>query len=116
ALCLELTNAQTEFPRVPLTSTACMTRRFSAIVGVEINRELAEDAHRQVPELPADFHWHIENQQTVNAGLIATRVALKMNVKRVAVAGVIIDCRRQLEVNVVGKSKSRSYLPRQHEG
>src|SRR6476619_6288383 len=92
-----------------------MTSRFSAIIGVEINREITEDPHRQVPEFPAEFHWHIENQQTVNAGLIATGVALEMNVKRVAVAGVIIDCRRQLEVNVVGKSKSRTYLPRQHE-
>src|SRR5262245_28236335 len=38
-----------------------------------------------------------------------------MNVKRGAVSGVIIERRRQLKVNVIGKSKSRIYLPRQHE-
>src|SRR5882757_6513686 len=38
-----------------------------------------------------------------------------MNIKRVTVPGVVIERRRQLDINVVGKSKSRSYLPRQHK-
>src|SRR5262245_18878630 len=38
-----------------------------------------------------------------------------MNVKRIAVAGVVIERRRQLDVNVVRESKPRACLPRQHE-
>src|SRR6266850_7050762 len=39
-----------------------------------------------------------------------------MNVKRVTVAGVVIQSRRQLDVDAIGESKSRACLPRQHEG
>src|SRR5258707_9822525 len=39
-----------------------------------------------------------------------------MNVKRVAVTGIVIQRRRQLDVEAIGESKSRACLPRQHEG
>ena len=81
-----------------------LARRMCAIVSLKIVSELAEDAHRQVPEFPADFHRHIENQQAVDAGLVLAndarwsgRVPLKVDVKRVAVAGVVIERRRQLD-------------------
>src|SRR5580765_4565311 len=38
-----------------------------------------------------------------------------MNVKRVTVTGVVIERRRQLDVNTIRESKSRARLPRQHE-
>src|SRR5262245_43722379 len=39
-----------------------------------------------------------------------------MNVKRVPVAGVVIECWRQLDVDAVWESNSCACLPRQHEG
>src|SRR5258705_13604148 len=39
-----------------------------------------------------------------------------MNVKRVTVTGIVIQRRRQLDVEAIGESKSRACLPRQHEG
>src|SRR5262249_17384207 len=93
-----------------------MTCRCSAIVSLQVDREITEDPHRQAPEFPAKLPRHIENQQTVYAGLIATGVTVEMNVKRVAVAGVVVQRRRQLDVNTVRERKSRSHLPRQHVG
>src|SRR5258705_13129769 len=39
-----------------------------------------------------------------------------MNVKRDTVTGIVIQRRRQLDVEAIGESKSRACLPRQHEG
>src|SRR4030095_3901860 len=99
-----------------------MTRRFSAIVSVKINSEIAEDAHRHVPKFPADFHRHIENQEAVDPVLILRqrlrvryvgRASLEVDIKELAVAGVIVERGRQLKVNVVGESNSRPRLPRE---
>src|SRR4029434_959658 len=100
-----------------------MACRFCAIVSVKINREIAEDAHRQVPEFPAEFRRHIENQQTVDPVFVfgqrrrvryIGRASLEVDIKELAVAGVVIERRGQLNVNVVRESKSRSRLPREH--
>src|SRR5262245_9468111 len=93
-----------------------MSRRLCAVVTLNIVSELTEDAHRHVPEFPADFRWHIKNQQAVNADLICIRIADVMNVKRVTVTGVVIERRRRLDVNAVRESKSCACLPRQHVG
>ena len=37
---------------------------------LDIVSELTEDAHRQPPGFPADFRWHIENQEAVDACLV----------------------------------------------
>ena len=38
-----------------------------------------------------------------------------MDVKRVAVSGVIVQCWRELEVKIVPEIKSRAYLPCEQE-
>src|SRR5262249_40333364 len=93
-----------------------MACRLSTIVRLQINHKIAEDAHRQPPKLPAKLSRHIENQQTANSGLIATRVTVEVGVERVTVAGVVVERRRQLDVNTVRERKSRPHLPCQHEG
>ena len=92
-----------------------LSRSVGAIVTLYIVSELTEDAHWQAPSFPPDFRRQIKYQEAVNAGLIATRIAVVMNVKRITIARVVIERRRQLEINAARKSKSRSYLPRQHE-
>ena len=71
-----------------------LSRRVGAIVTLDIVSELTEDAHWQAPGFPTDFRWQIKYQQAVNASLIATRIAVVMNVKRIAVARVVIERRR----------------------
>ena len=77
-----------------------------AIVTVNIVSEITEDAHWQLPEFPADFRRYIENQQAVDAGLVRApmrRVGQggdtpdEVDVKELAVTGVIIERRRQLD-------------------
>src|SRR4030095_7184898 len=101
------------------------SRRLCAVVTLDIVSELTENAHWHVPEFPADFRWQIKNQQAVDTGLVRGRrgavgqgrvAADEMNVKRVTVTGIVIQRRRQLDVNAVRESKSRACLPRQHEG
>src|SRR5262249_1347710 len=94
---------------------------IGAIVGLKIDREIAEYPHWQVPEFPADLHGHFENQQTVDPGLVLRyrrrvgqlwTTALKVDVKGVAVTSVIVQGWRHLKVNVVRESKSPAHLPR----
>src|SRR4030095_9125019 len=93
-----------------------MAGRCSAIIALEIDREIAENAHGQLTDFPADFPWYIENQQTVDACLIVCRcVANEMVEECVTCAGVIVESRRQLDVKALREIKSRAYLPRQQE-
>src|SRR5260370_15936274 len=89
----------------------------------KIGRKIAEDVHRQVADLPAELPRHIKNEQAIDARLVLRqrdgvgyerRTALVMNIKRVAIAGVVVDRRRDLEEEVVfWKRQPRSALPRQ---
>ena len=81
------------------------------VVGFQVRGEIPKDAHGNFPNFPADLGRDIENQKTVNSRLIATRVTWEMDVKRVAVAGVVVEGRRKLEVRDVRKVKLRSNLP-----
>src|SRR5205823_9721418 len=92
-----------------------MPRGISTIIRVKVRCKIPEDSHWDFPNLPAEFHRHIENQKTVDTRLIATRIAGKMDVKRVAVAGVVVEGWRELKVYYVRKIKLRSYLPAEQE-
>src|SRR5215468_10275463 len=98
-----------------LTGVVGMSCSLGAVMTFDIVGELTEDAHWQVPQFPADFRWYIKNQQAVNADLICIRIADVMNVKRVAVTGVVIERRRRLDINAVWEGKPCACLPRQHE-
>src|SRR5882724_13583331 len=115
----QLTNAKTHLVSVSLVAKTRMEGRCRAIVAFKIGREIAEDVHRQLTKLPADFPWHVENEQAVDASLVLRerggvrdkrRAALVMNVKRVAVAGVVVDRRCDLQENVFRKGDSRAGL------
>src|SRR5262245_56579367 len=102
-----------------------MKRGPGPIVSVKVDREVAEQAHWQLADFPADFPRHVINEQAIDAGLILRersrvrhgwRTALEVNVKRVAVAGVIIEGWRKLNVNVVRKRDARAHLPSKQEG
>src|SRR5262249_3762646 len=96
-----------------------------ALVTLKVDREITEDVHWQLADLPAYFPRHIENEQAVDAGLVLRerdgvrhkrRAALVMNVKRVAVAGVVVDRRCDLEKQVVfGKCEPCPGLPSEQE-
>src|SRR5438552_3967900 len=103
-----------------------MTCGCSAIVTVKIDREITENTHRQLTDFPADFHRHIENQQTVYAGLVScdggdstghgidyvkARIADEMGVKRIAVASVVIHGWCNLSVEVLWEVESGPHLP-----
>ena len=120
----QLTNASAHLIGVTFVAKTRMACGCRAIVGFKIGREIAENVHRQLTNLPADFPGHVENEQAVDAGLVLRerggvrhkrRAALVMNVKRVAVAGVVVDRRRDLQENVFRKGDSRAGLPREQE-
>ena|SRR5205809_1105375 len=92
-----------------------MSRGLCSIVGFEVHRKVSEDAHWYLPNFPPDFGRHIENQKTVDACLIAIGVAREVDVKRIAVAGVVVERRRKLEIQDVREFKLRTYLPSQQE-
>src|SRR5437016_6826007 len=87
----------------------------SAIVSIEVRCEIPEGAHRNFPDLPANLGGYVEDQKTVDARLIATGIARIMDIKRVAVAGVVVQGWRKLEVRDVREIKLRSDLPAEHE-
>src|SRR5205807_272804 len=95
-----------------------------AIVTVEVDREISEKPHWQFVDFPSEFHRYVEHQQAIDSGLIlrergAVRqmgiTALEVDVKCVAVARVIVNRRRELEVECLREIQLRSQLPRQQE-
>src|SRR5262245_28664426 len=101
-----------------------MPCRPRAIIAIQVHGKIAEKAHRQFPEFPANFPRHFENKETVDPGLILSSgcsvgegwiAAAIMNIKGIAVTGVIINCRRNLRVESFREIEFRSYLPRQQK-
>src|SRR5262249_16859575 len=130
---LQLADTKPSCVRVALVAVARARRSYHVVMGVKhncgigaivrfkISREIAEYPHRQLADFPADLHAQLENQQTVDPGLVLKRrrrvghvwaTALKVEVKCVAVTSVIVEDWRHLKVNVVRESKSSSHLPR----
>ena len=69
-LLLQLADTQSSLIRVALAALARLACGGGAIVAFKIGREIAEYSHRHPPGFPAEFRWHIEHQQTVDAGLV----------------------------------------------
>src|SRR5436190_10700191 len=101
-----------------------MQSRLSTLIRFQVDREITEDAHRQFAQFPTDLHRNVENEKTVDASLIGRHrrgvakkvfTAAEMDIKAVAAAGVIVEGRRELRVNVFWKGESRTDLPRQQE-
>src|SRR5207237_9541416 len=111
----QLTNTETSFISVALATASWMACRGGSVVGVEVRCEIPEGAHRNFPDLPADLSGYVEDQKTVDARLIATGIARIMDIKRVAVAGVVVQGWRKLEVRDVREVKFRANLPAEHE-
>src|ERR1700704_3248672 len=121
---LELTDAGTDLVSVTLVAFAWVQRSLRAFVALQINGEVAKDAHRQLTDFPTDFHRHVENEQAVDAGLICGHrrgvtqrwfAAAEMNIKAVPTAGVVVEGRRKLRVNRFRKIDPRADLPREQE-
>src|SRR5215471_12997015 len=121
---LQLADTESSLIRVALAALARLTSGVGATATLKIRSEVGEYPHGYSPRFPAEFRWHIEHQQAVDPGLILRqrrciryvgRTALIVNVKCVAVACVIVECRRKLEVKVVREIKPCPYLPREQE-
>src|SRR4051794_6064406 len=99
-----------------------MQSRLSTLIRFQIDREITEDAHRQFAQFPTDLHRRVENEQAVDASLICRHrrgvakkvlAAAEMDIKAVAAAGVVVEGRRELHVNIFWKRDSRTDLPRE---
>src|SRR5262249_39072570 len=123
-LLFQLTNAKPSLECVALAALARLTCGVGATATLKIGSEVGEYPHGYSPRFPAEFRRHIEYQQAVDPGLVLRqrcciryvgRTALIVNVKCVAVACVIVERRRKLEVKVVREIKPCPYLPREQE-
>src|SRR5262249_27267563 len=59
---LYLANTEADFIRVALVPLARVACGSSTIVGFKIDAEIAEDAHRQLTDFPANFHRYLQDQ------------------------------------------------------
>src|SRR5215831_16244086 len=69
-LLLQLADTEPSLIRVALAALARLACGGSAVVPFKIGREVAVYPHRYSPRFPAEFHWHIEHQKAVDAGLV----------------------------------------------
>src|SRR5262249_13212621 len=123
-LLFQLTNAKPSLECVALAALARLTCGVGATATLKICGEVTEYPHGYSPRFPAEFRRHIEHQQAIDPGLVLRqrrciryiwRTALIVDVKCVAVACVIVECRRELEVKIVREIKSCPHLPREQE-
>src|SRR5436190_21983541 len=122
---LQLTDAGADLIRVTLISGFRMSRGARPIIRIEIDGEIAEDAERDFADLEPEFRRHFQNEQAVDPNLVrghrsgVTEAPLTADVeavKAVAVAAVVIEDRRDLEINVLREIELRADLPREEPG
>src|SRR5205085_4790015 len=119
-LLLNFANAEADLVSVTPVAFTRMSGGSGAIVAVEIDGKISEEAHWNLAKLPIELHRHIENHEAVDAGLVRgkSRVALaeiriadEGDVKAVSIACVVVERRRDLKEDVLGKVDLRADLP-----
>src|SRR6476619_3469076 len=102
-----------------------MTSSGRAIVRVEVDREIAEDAQRYFTDLESELPRHFEDEQAVNPHLVrrhgkrvgdALLPANVEGVEAIAGAAVVVEDGGDLEIKVVREIQLRADLPGKHPG
>src|SRR5437764_1255069 len=110
----------------------CFWLKLHVQVGLEdlifverVDAEIAEDPDGDLADLESEFRRHFQNEQAVDPNLVrghrsdVTEALLTADVeaiKAVAVAAVVIEDRRDLEINVLREIELRADLPREEPG
>src|SRR5436190_23324685 len=111
-LLFDFADPEADLIGVTLVAFVRMAGGGGPVIGLEVRREIAENAHRDFADLPAKFRRHVKNKQAVYPRLIArddnrrdrivagTGIPGEEGIKGVSFAGVVVKGRRDLEVNV----------------